>query len=194
MHGTQMGRTGRKRNAIVARTASGQHSRAGQAREFPPAQVKRLREAAMHGLRDPEWATELGRLYLENRIDHAMYAAGKRWAEYAERYRRHSGFFPTLRTSTGEQRGASHPIDPESDRGREIAEQEADAAEKFFKADAVLVQAGPDIGRAVRRLCEDNEMVCCMADLISVRAGLMHLVQHWNLTGSSKSDSAGNAR
>ena len=56
-------------------------------RETPPAQVRRLREAALAGLRDPQWGTELGRLLLTKAIDEAMYAAGRRWNEDAAKYR-----------------------------------------------------------------------------------------------------------
>ena len=48
----------------------------------------------MRGLRDAEWGTELGRLYLEGTITSAMYAAGRRWTEMAEKYRHSIGVFP----------------------------------------------------------------------------------------------------
>ena len=79
---------------IKARTPSGQLSRAGRQREYPPAQVRRLRDAAMAGLRDPEWGTELGRLYLEGTITAAMYAAGKDWREKAAKFVGSLGHFP----------------------------------------------------------------------------------------------------
>ena len=193
MHGNLgMAKTGRKRAAVV-RTASGRASEAGREREVPPAQVRRLRDAALSGLRDPEWGTELGRLYLSDQITDAMYAAGKQWAEWAAKYRNAIGVFP-IRCSSGELRGNSHPVDPESERGQEIAKREAKHAEDFFKADAVLMQADRGVSTAVRRLCEDNETPGGFAELARVRTGLMHLVSHWNLTGTEKRDSRRNAR
>lgn len=51
-----------------------------------PGDVRRLRDAALRGLRDAEWGTEPGRLYLVGRLTEARYAALKRvgqvWAAY----------------------------------------------------------------------------------------------------------------
>lgn len=185
MHGTSTGMA-KKNRLIKSRSPGGRPSRAGQEREFPPAQVKRLRDAAMAGLRDPEWGTELGRLYLEGTITHGMYAAGKKWGEYADKYSHAIGVFP-VRSSTGEPRGKAHPPDPDSKKGKDIAEKEADHAERFFEAHSVLVRAGAMVGPSVRRLCEHNEGPCGMAELIAVRTGLMALVSHWNLTTMAKS-------
>ena len=109
--------------------------------EFPPAQVKRLRDAAMAGLRDPEWGTELGRLYLEGTITAAMYAAGKDWREKAARYVSSLGHFP-VRSILVENRGGSLPPDPDTPEGRKRARREADAMERFFEAHHVLLGAG----------------------------------------------------
>src|SRR5690348_5768965 len=118
------------------RTPSGRHSRAGE-RETAPAAIKRLREAALRQMADPQWGTELGRLNLEGAITDAMYAAGKRWAEYAAKYQGAIGVFPVRSV---QPRSFAHPPDPDSDTGREIAKREAENAEKFFAAHAVLVQ------------------------------------------------------
>ena len=75
-----------------------------------------------------------------------------------------------------------------------LAKREAKHAEDFFKADAVLMQADRGVSTAVRRLCEDNETPGGFAELARVRTGLMHLVSHWNLTGTEKRDSRRNAR
>lgn len=52
----------------------------------PPSEVRRLRDAALSGMRDPTWGTELGRLYLVGKITATMFAAGKRWGELASQY------------------------------------------------------------------------------------------------------------
>jgi hypothetical protein len=142
-----------KRKNLKVRTASGQLSRAGRVREFPPAQVKRLRDAAMAGLRDPEWGTELGRLYLEGTITASMYAAGKDWREKAARYVSSLGHFP-VRSLLIEGRGGSMPPDPDTPEGQKRARREADAMERFFEAHHVLLSAGKLAESAVRRLCE----------------------------------------
>ena len=166
----------RKNRLLRARTPSGQLSRAGREREFPPAQVKRLRDAAMAGLRDPEWGTELGRLYLEGTITAAMYAAGKEWREKAARYVSTLGHFP-VRTLLIEGRGGSMPPDPDTTEGQKRARREAAAMERFFEAHHVLLSAGKMAEATVRRLCEYNEGPCGMAELIALRNGLSALAE-----------------
>src|SRR5215470_9629640 len=146
----------RKNRALKSRTPSGQLSRAGREREFPPTQVKRLRDAAMAGLRDPEWGTELGRLYLEGTITATMYAAGKDWREKAARYVSTLGHFP-VRTILVEERGDSLPPDPDTEEGRKQSRRDTAAMERFFEAHHVLLSAGRLAEATVRRLCEHNE-------------------------------------
>jgi hypothetical protein len=165
-----------KRKNLKARTPSGQLSRAGREREFPPTQIRRLRDAAMAGLRDPEWGTELGRLYLEGRITASMYAAGKGWREKAARYVSTLGHFPVRTILPDEHRG-SLPPDPDTVEGQKRARREADAMERFFEAHHVLLSAGKMAEASVRRLCEHNEGPCGMAELIALRNGLAALAQ-----------------
>ena len=166
----------RKNRLVKARTPSGQLSRAGREREFPPTQVKRLRDAAMAGLRDPEWGTELGRLYLEGTITATMYAAGKVWREKAAKYVNSLGHFP-VRSILEEGRGESLPPDPDTAEGQKQARREADAMERFFEAHHQLLSAGKLAEATVRRLCEHNEGPCGMAELIALRNGLSALAE-----------------
>lgn len=166
----------RKNRQLKTRTPSGQLSRAGRVREFPPAQIKRLRDAAMAGLRDPEWGTELGRLYLAGSITASMYAAGKTWREKAARYIGTLGLFP-VRSILVEGRGGSLPPDPDTTEGQKRARREADAMERFFEAHHVLLAAGKLAEHAVRRLCEHDEGPCGMAELIALRNGLTALAE-----------------
>lgn len=173
----------RKKNRLVkARTPSGQLSRAGREREFAPAQVKRLRDAAMTGLRDPEWGTELGRLYLEGVITAAMYAAGKEWREKAAKYVTSLGLFP-VRSILVEDRVGSLPPDLDTTEGQRQARRDADAMERFFEAHHVLLSVGKLAEHTVRQLCEHNEGPCGMAELIALRNGLSALADHRGLHG-----------
>lgn len=192
MHGaTGMSRVGRKR-VVVVRTAGGRATEAGREREFPPTQVKRLRDAAMAGLRDPEWGTELGRLYLDNAITAVMYAAGKRWREWAADHHRAIGAAAVHSTSPEPGRGAQQP-DPDTTEGQRIARKEAKARENYLKAHDALVACGAGVRIAVRRVCEDDMMVQGHGEFLLVRIGLMALATHWNLTANGKSDSRRNA-
>lgn len=182
--------TRRKHN--IARQPNGQPRRE---REFAPTQIKRLRDAAMAGLRDPEWGTELGRLLLNRVIDEEMYAAGKRWAEMSARYWGIVGAFP-VKSAKAEGGSWSHQPDPDSPKGKEISIQERGAMERYFEADAVLVTAAihsPGVGAAVRRVCEDGQVLGGYSEVLALRIGLLKLADHWGLTGPNKS-STRNAR
>ncbi|MCC6889627.1 MAG: hypothetical protein IT536_13920 [Hyphomicrobiales bacterium] len=174
-----------RKRLVKARTPSGQLSRAAREREFPPAQIKRLRDAALAGLRDPQWGTELGRLYLQGTITASMYAAGKDWREKAARYVKSLNHFP-VRSVRLEGRAGGLAPDPDTVEGRRQAKREADAMERFFEAHHVLLSAGKLAEHAVRRLCEHDEGPCGMAELMALRNGLAALAQHRGLTARGK--------
>lgn len=155
-------------------------------RETAPTQVKRLRDAALLGMKDPEWGTELGRLFLNNAITPAMYAAGKRWREQVAIYHSAIGVFPVRTAGVEIGRGGS-PVDPDSPDGRKIAQREADGAERFFAAHAALMATDAMSERAVRNICEHNIMVEGFDELMKLRKGLLALVAHWDLTNGGKS-------
>lgn len=167
------------------RTPSGQRSRAGQEREAAPVAIKRLRDAALAGMTDPEWGSELGRLYLNNVITSAMYAAGKRWAEQAARYRHVIGAFP-VRSAALERGVGASPLDPDSAEGQREAARHREAMERFFAAHAALSTAGDRCESMVRRVCEDGYMPLGFEELLQLRTGLMRLVSHWGIDGRAE--------
>lgn len=169
---------GLKRRRAFAREPNG---RVQREREFGAAQIRRLRDAAMRGLRDSEWGTELGRLYLERIITEEMYAAGKRWTEEASQYHASIGIFP-IRTAQLQLGRGGKDADPDSAEGKKQASREANGAERFFEAHAVLVGAGPVASMAVRRLCEENQSLAGSKERIAARDGLSSLVAHYGLT------------
>jgi hypothetical protein len=140
----------------------------------------------MAGLRDPEWGTELGRLFLEGTITAAMYAAGKDWREKAARYAATIGSFPVRSAVLESGRGGSAP-DPDTLEGQRQARRDADAMERFFEAHYVLISAGRLAEQTVRQLCEHDQGLCGMAELIALRNGLSALADHKDLTGRNKS-------
>lgn len=175
-----------KRNHLKHRSGSGRATRAGHEREFAPTQAKRLRDAALAQMADAEWGTELGRLFIKGQISPAHYAAGKRLAEWSDRYR--VAIAGPGRTKSGAVevgRGATPP-DPDSDRGRVVAKADAAHVGKFNEALAVLARSG-DNG-ITRRVCEDDEAACAIGELISLSLGLSALVIHWRLDREAKSD------
>lgn len=184
MHGGMnvMGRKSR-RQVVVVREANGRAQREPQ---YAASEIRRLRDAAMRGMRDAEWGTELGRLFLEKAITSLMYGAGRRWREEAARYRKSIDAFP-VRSVSLEHGIRSTPPDPDSVDGLKQVERDLEAKEKFFEAHSVLVSAGMGAEAAVRRLCEEGKSLAGVYELNSVRAGLLRLADHYRLTGLSKS-------
>ena len=173
----------RKSRLVTAREPNGRIQR--EEREPAPAEVRRLRDAALVGLRDPQWGTELGRLYLQGTITDSMYAAGKRWRDHAAEYRRSIGAFP-VKSASLERGSLSHPPDPESTDGLKQVLRENNAAERFFEAHSVLVCMGQGTESIIRRLCEDDLSLCGMVELKKARYGLSRLADHYRLTGNEK--------
>jgi hypothetical protein len=83
-----MAKAGRKAQ-IGIREPSGRLSRS--ARKLLGAdsvnEIRRVREAALAGMRDPLWGTQLGRLFLEGKISGEQFRAGRNWAELMEKWR-----------------------------------------------------------------------------------------------------------
>ena len=165
-----------RRKKLITREPNGRPQR--EARQHSPTEIRRLRDAAMRGLRDAEWGTELGRLFLERKISAPMYFAGKRWREAAEKYRDVIGVFPIKSTSL--QRGSlSHDPDPESPAGKKAHKRNAEAEENFMEAHAALVAAGMGAESAVRRLCEEDQVLTGHYDLLKAWDGLLALAVHY---------------
>lgn len=174
-----LGTTMARRNRLVtAREPNGRIQRNGN----PAAsEVRRLRDMAVRDARHEEWGCELGRLYLEGSLTDSMYAAGKRWRENAAAYRQAIGVFP-VRSAALERGSHGTDADPDSEEGQKQVAREANAAERFFEAHAVLVSVGMGAESAVRKLCEEDKSLAGMHELKNARYGLSRLADHYNLT------------
>ena len=74
-----------RRKHLLARGSTGRLLRhdAGNTALLSPTEARRLFDAASAGLRDPVWATVLGRLYRDGKINSAQFAAasvGRSWS------------------------------------------------------------------------------------------------------------------
>ena len=178
----------RKLRLVEVREPNGRISRARDEREYPPGQVKRLRDAAMLGLRDQEWGTEMGRMFLDGTLTAEMYAAGKWWRETAAKYQQAICAPPPDARAVSFQigRGAS-PIDPDSEAGKTEARRHSAATVTFLESHAALMGAGLLAERAVRRLCEQDEAPIGEEQRQSVKRGLLWIAKYRGLTPDSKS-------
>lgn len=175
-------RTGRKRKQ-GPREPSGRNQREP---EYSPVEVRRLRDAAMTGLRDEQWGTELGRYYLFQSITHGMYAAGKWWARLAERYQQ-AVAVPGQKPLVLERGSRSSPPDPESQAGVAQTERDLETEEEFKDALKALTDAGPVALRVVRNLCEQDQGPDGYHEFLNLRIGLLKLAEWRDLTNRPKS-------
>lgn len=174
----------KKRKGVKAREANGRPQRQ---RYESPGEIRRLRDAALSGMRDPEWGTELGRLFLVGKVSPEEYAAGKRWSAMAAEYRsamlcpRGMGALQLERGSQGQ------PVDPDTGDGQAEAERHKRAVAAYLSADADLrIHRGAVVLRAVQRVCEENSAIDYQ-QLLHLKDGLAVMASRWNLTGASKS-------
>lgn len=150
----------------------------------PPSEVRRLRDAALAGMRDPTWGTEIGRLYLAGKVTATMFAAGRRWAELASQYSQAlCSPAPDPKAISLERMGAQH-IDPDSIEGRKEARRHARAVASFIDAHAALINRGRAAERLVRTVCERGEMAHGHQELLALAGGLGSLAAFWGLDKS----------
>lgn len=138
-----------------------------------PAQAKRLRDAALRGMQAPEYGTELGRLFLADKITPSQYEAGKRWARLREE------LVATL---------GLPPISPRLIRAYGVAawSQKNDGRERALLA--ILTAASQALGvdakaeGMVVATCEHERPAVTASDLKNLQLGLDALAVHWHLT------------
>lgn len=104
----------------------------------PEALLKRLALDAAGQLH----ATPFARMRLRNEITEAQYAVGNWFAQLEHEYRRAIGSPGGIRTSTGERITKSHPPDPFSATGWNIAASERSAVRKFESARMAGMESG----------------------------------------------------
>lgn len=156
-----MSAAGRKRKE-GPRTASGRLSRAARAVTEPasPAQVRRLRDAALAKMLDPQWGTELGRQFLAGHFGAVEYAAGRKYWLLREAYegRRHGGADRTF-------------------------QQSVDVFAALSDARSVLMGSGYRIWSVFRRVVERDQFTPGTAEAMNLKAALRVLVDHWRMEG-----------
>lgn len=152
-----------------------------------PAIARRLRDAAARGMADAEWGTELGRLFLEGRIKPGEYEAGKRWGRLVKRWQRvigapkpYAGEGPIAFLGTVRARDAGDDPPVESEEGKRLLKERRQVMREMQEAHAALIGGGMLAEAAVRRVCEENEIVA--GDFNDLWRGLQWLAQHWGLT------------
>lgn len=186
-----MSKRNRKAKIMPIREPNGRLSRSTSdaIEAVAPAVVKRLREAAARGVADAEWGTHLGRLFLEAKITPPQYEAGRRWGKLVAQWRRAVGAPPPYPGEgpvafLGTVRSRADGDDPSVDtsEGKRLRAARMRVIQDMQHAHAALIGAGMLAERAVRGICEENEMPIGALGLENLQNGLSWLARFWDLT------------
>lgn len=179
----------RKTKIIPIREPSGRLSRSTEQAidAVSPAAIKRLRDAAVRQVADPIWGTQLGRLFLERKIDAPQFEAGKRWGNLVRAWhwaigapKPHPGEGPVAFMGTI-RGGVSDDPPADSEEGKLLRRKRLAMASDMQQAHAVLIGAGMLAERAVRATCEENEVPIGALGLMNLQEGLSWLAKHWGI-------------
>lgn len=177
------------RGRFVVRELNGRASRSDPyaVKACSPAEVRRLRDAALAGMADERWGTELGRLFLSGKISAPLFEAGKRWRDAAQEY--HEAILAPAQNPKAhsfERRGHSHPLDPGTAAGMVEAADHRVTVDEFLKWHAELSDAGSAVERETRAVCERDEAPVGESGLNALDIGLRRLSGLMGLTNPDK--------
>ena len=176
-----------KRKSLARREPNGRvqrepNAQRDQHRLTATSEVKRLRDAALLGMRDPLWGTEIGRLYLTGKITAAAFAAGTRWAEQAVQYSQALCSPSPDPRAVSFDRSGGDSLDPDSYDGRREARRHERAVASFIDAHVALKSIGGASEAAVRHVCERDQMLSGHENLMALIRGLAALAGYWGLS------------
>ena len=143
-----------------------------------PTEISRLRDAALAGMKDPIWGTQLGILHLSGKLTNSQLAAGKRWAELARDYSAAVGAPRGPRSAALEASGGS-AVDPDSARGLREARRHSQIIHGYLAALETLARASSLARAAVVLVCEQDAHPI-PTDLVALKSGLDALTAFWN--------------
>ena len=144
-----------------------------------PTEARRLFDAASTGLRDPIWATMLGRLYRDGKIISSQFAAGKRWCELTANYSV-ACRSPSPPRSLSLYAIRDMPIDPDTATGAQEVARHERASAAYIEGRHVLRLAGRDAERVVDDVCARDCALAGFGELNALRAGLAALAALWS--------------
>jgi hypothetical protein len=168
----------RRRAALPKREPNGRHSRSPLDRivdAHSPTEIKRLRDAALSGLRAPEWGSELGRLLLHGKLTPTQYEAGRRFAVLVREYHSTLGAPDYPKASLNQNARSGHAEGPtEAVRHQQV----------ILAYDEVINALGGYGGRSflvVKLVCDGDASVSTADALRKLTYGLDTLAAHWGI-------------
>jgi len=166
-----------RRKHLAVRKPSGQTRM--QMQLTPPAEVKRLREAALAGMRSAEWGTMLGRMYLEDKITSVQFSVGKRWADLVAEYSEACCSPRAPRSAKLDADGGS-VLDPDSAKGRREVRRHERMVESYLDGVQVLNRAGRMVAFVVKNVCVMDLAPAGFNETEALRVGLQALAAFWS--------------
>ena len=167
------------RKTLARREPNGQTKRSLRESAGPsPTEISRLRDAALAGMKDPIWGTQLGILHLSGKLTNAQLAAGKRWAELARDYST-AQQSPKPPRSAALEASAGSAADPDSAKGAREARRHSQIVHGYLGALEALKRTGEIPRLAVRDVCEFNLFPVGSFQLAALRTGLQGLAAWW---------------
>ena len=143
-----------------------------------PTEISRLRDAALAGMKDPIWGTQLGILHLSGKLTNSQLAAGKRWAELARDYSTAQQSPKPPRSVALEASGGS-AVDPDSAKGVKEARRHSQIIHGYLAALETLTRTSALARAAVVLVCEQDAHPT-LPELVALKSGLDALTAFWN--------------
>jgi hypothetical protein len=168
-----------RRKCMAPRHPCGRSRPSRDTELLSPTETRRLRDAAVAGLRDQLWATTIGRLHLTGRLTTAQLAAGKRWAELAVAYSIACQSPCPPKTRPLDASGG-RPSDPDSDAGVKESRRHERATAAYLDGRHALRLAGREAERVVDSVCVQDHAPAGLCELDALRAGLQSLSTWWS--------------
>ena len=167
------------RKHLAKREPNGKPQRERSGQSGPsPTEISRLRDAALAGMKDPIWGTQLGILHLSGKLTSSQLAAGKRWAELAADYSA-AMQSPKPPRSVALEASAGSAVDPDSAKGAREARRHSQIVHGYLGALEALRRTGEAPRLAVRDVCEFNLFPVGSFQLAALRTGLQGLAAWW---------------
>ncbi len=174
-----MSRAGRKRK-VGERFPTGQIK--PEEKPASPAAIRRLRDAALMGMADPQWGSVAGIYYLSKKIDEIEYEAAKRFGDLHAQYIAVIGGPRPPKTSTGERSAKSAQIDVDTELGEAEALRHVAIMTRYNDAHGALLMVSPAVEADLIRFCSiPGETPSGYAATLRVRDGLRALAALWKV-------------
>ena len=167
------------RKTLARREPNGQTKRSLREPAGPsPTEISRLRDAALTGMKDPIWGTQLGILHLSGKLTNSQLAAGKRWAELARDYST-AQQSPKPPRSPALEASAGSAVDPDSAKGVREARRHSQIVHGYLGALETLTRTSSLARAAVVLVCEQDAHPI-PTELVALKSGLDALTAFWN--------------